>query len=579
MPPSARFRFAVVAIIVPTAVGCRTVAGDPGAGTSPTAQSADALVDQLNDGAAAGRSHGLLALTRVLGRRAKPATAMEPALASLLRAHLERLLSDADEGVRWRAAYALSEIEIPGRLPLLRKAAGSPDARAQLFALRGLGRLLPAVDDPDDAPPSAGPSLADFMPAVASANPHVAAAALAQLAKLRDPEAIPALVEAAGRRRAASDHHVRLAAAEALTELGARAGPAGLVALHFGLEDPSPRVKAAALTGLVKLNPEGMLPTLRAWSSAEDVYQRLAVPGAAALGGEVGGALLLELAVLAERRVAAVALEALIEMGEGRPPSREVALAASARKDLALRDAALRLLAKVGEPADLDAIRGVFGESPGTENVELRVTAVRAAAELAGKRAMPFLRQAVGDDSAAVAKAAAGEIEGLSGDGAEAPSTGPAPPLARADVPVSAPENPRVVLHTDKGDVELELLPGKAPRHVESFLRLARSGFYNGLTFHRIVTGFVAQGLDPRGDGWGTGGVHLKDELNAVPYLTGAVGMPNAGPDTGGCQIFITHVPTPHLDGRYTLFGRVEGGMAVVDALDLGDRVRAVTIR
>ena len=131
--------------------------------------------------------------------------------------------------------------------------------------------------------------------------------------------------------------------------------------------------------------------------------------------------------------------------------------------------------------------------------------------------------------------------------------------------------NPLVVLRTNRGPLTLELLREQAPLHVASFLRLASEGTYTGLRFHRIVTGFVAQGLDPRGDGWGTGGVFLRDEINPVPYRTGAVGMPNAGPDTGGCQLFITHVPTPHLDGGYTVFAQVVEGFEVLDSLDLGD--------
>ena len=86
----------------------------------------------------------------------------------------------------------------------------------------------------------------------------------------------------------------------------------------------------------------------------------------------------------------------------------------------------------------------------------------------------------------------------------------------------------------------------------------------------------MVQGLDPRGDGWGTGGVFLRDEINPMLYGRGAIGMPNAGPDSGGCQIFITHVPTPHLDGNYTVFGQVVAGMDVVDALDVGDVCRRV---
>jgi cyclophilin family peptidyl-prolyl cis-trans isomerase len=102
-------------------------------------------------------------------------------------------------------------------------------------------------------------------------------------------------------------------------------------------------------------------------------------------------------------------------------------------------------------------------------------------------------------------------------------------------------------------------------------LARVRAGKCDGLPIHRVVSGFVVQGLDPRGDGWGTGGVFLRDEIGRTPYLRGTLGMPNAGPDSGGCQFFLTLEPTPHLDGRYTVFGRVVSGMDVVDSLDVGD--------
>ena len=129
----------------------------------------------------------------------------------------------------------------------------------------------------------------------------------------------------------------------------------------------------------------------------------------------------------------------------------------------------------------------------------------------------------------------------------------------------------------DRGSVLVVLDRVEAPRHVASFLELARARFYDGLDLHRVVPGFVVQGLDPRGDGWGTGGRRLPDEVNPSPYLTGTLGMPNAGePHTGGCQVFFTHLPTPHLDGGYTVFGRVLDGLDVVQRLEIGDRVRRV---
>jgi cyclophilin family peptidyl-prolyl cis-trans isomerase len=136
---------------------------------------------------------------------------------------------------------------------------------------------------------------------------------------------------------------------------------------------------------------------------------------------------------------------------------------------------------------------------------------------------------------------------------------------------------PRVILETSRGEVLLELDRLAAPRHVENFLELAEKGFYDGLDIHRVVPNFVVQGLDPRRDGWGVGGRRVPDEFGPDAYLTGSLGMPHAGsPQSGGCQIFITHLPTPHLDGAYTHFGRVVDGMDVVESLEIGDVIESV---
>jgi len=124
----------------------------------------------------------------------------------------------------------------------------------------------------------------------------------------------------------------------------------------------------------------------------------------------------------------------------------------------------------------------------------------------------------------------------------------------------------------------MELYLRDAPEHVSSIVHLARSGFYDGLLFHRVVPAFVVQGGDPRTDGWGDNGRSLPHEINPHPYLRGSVGMPTAGPDTGGCQFFIDHLPTPHLDGKYTVFGRVILGMEVVDQVQVGDRIIEATV-
>ncbi|MGE0131988.1 MAG: HEAT repeat domain-containing protein [Blastocatellales bacterium] len=133
-------------------------------------------------------------------------------------------------------------------------------------------------------------------------------------------------------------------------------------------------------------------------------------------------------------------------------------------------------------------------------------------------------------------------------------------------------------IHTDKGQVKLELFPQDAPITVDSFITLARKGFFNDLTFHRVVPNFVIQGGDPRGDGEGGPGYQIRCEINTRPYRRGAVGMALSGKDTGGSQFFITHSPQPHLDGGYTVFGQVTSGMDVVDRIARGDVIRKVVV-
>src|SRR4029434_8376606 len=127
--------------------------------------------------------------------------------------------------------------------------------------------------------------------------------------------------------------------------------------------------------------------------------------------------------------------------------------------------------------------------------------------------------------------------------------------------------------------VELELTVLDAPLTVSNFIALARKGFFNNIQIHRVVSDFVIQDGDPRGDGEGGPGFTIRDELSQRPYLRGAVGMAlDPWPDTGGSQFFITVSPQPHLDAKYTVFGRVVAGMDVVDQIQQGDVIQRVRV-
>ena len=137
----------------------------------------------------------------------------------------------------------------------------------------------------------------------------------------------------------------------------------------------------------------------------------------------------------------------------------------------------------------------------------------------------------------------------------------------------------KAILTTEKGAFTIELTPEDAPLTVDNFIKLAKSGYFNGLQVHRVVPNFVMQDGDPRGDGNGGPGWSIRCELNMLPYERGAVGMALSGKDTGGSQWFVTHSPQPHLDGGYTVFGSVnESDMKIVDKIVRGDKILSVKI-
>ena len=137
-----------------------------------------------------------------------------------------------------------------------------------------------------------------------------------------------------------------------------------------------------------------------------------------------------------------------------------------------------------------------------------------------------------------------------------------------------------VTIATNRGSIELELYPQHAPQTVNNFVFLAGQGFYDGVTFHRVIANFMIQGGDPTGSGRGGPGYRFADECHGNPlkHERCVISMANAGPNTNGSQFFITHLATPHLDGRHTVFGKVTSGEDVVDAIQQGDTMISVSV-
>jgi|GEM_PF-1765778 len=208
-----------------------------------------------------------------------------------------------------------------------------------------------------------------------------------------------------------------------------------------------------------------------------------------------------------------------------------------------------------------------------------------ALGDLRSQKAIEILERHTTDPQAAVNWAANGALEKIGTIEKRMGRRQMVPPPAEffetesVDVRLAEPSKvTRAVLHTTKGPIVIKLFQKTARETVKNFARLAARKYYDGLIFHRVVPGFVVQTGDPKGNGWGGPGSSIKCEVNPIPYQRGTVGMALSSKDTGGSQFFITHAAHPHLDGTYTVFGKVTEGMPVVDAVTVGDRILRVEL-
>jgi len=241
------------------------------------------------------------------------------------------------------------------------------------------------------------------------------------------------------------------------------------------------------------------------------------------------------------------------------------------------------------DPAISTMVAGKFGQSKDRSSVEPLIKAYQkfsaprdiepmvailtALDSIGDPRATNLLQQELGNPFPPIQKAAGHALENITGNPLKLPMV-KKEPLTKFDFVLEKyHQNPVVRFTTTKGIFEVELYPAKAPITVANFLTLVKSGFYNNLYFHRVVPGFVIQGGDPRGDGWGGPGYAIPCEYNDIFYTRGIVGMAHAGKDTGGSQFFITQAPQPHLNGKHTAFGKVIRGMEAVDTIEIYDQI------
>jgi cyclophilin family peptidyl-prolyl cis-trans isomerase len=469
------------------------------------------------------------------------------------------LAHEPDAEARWRAVYAawrlLRErarrderpVAVPPDQAAALLAAAGPDRpfAERVFALRALGH----VDGKRGA-------VEDFL---TDPDPRLVIEALAATATPFD--------EGVARRAAALAKHddplVRAAAVEHVAAGGAGAAPLLLELLEpLAAKDPElhGRVRVALAAAGQESEPlaEGSDALLEEtlWRVAAELPARIPEAAPRTVRGQVAAAE----ACGKEKLPAERALPLLLELLQS--------------PDFTVRSTAVASLGARGARERAGAIVAAARASRGAAFLDVRVEAANALAALGV--ADPWLTEATGDPDAPVRAAARAALEKL---GRPVPPATPAgfrlDGRDAAGIREAARElrGARLVLETTKGTIVARLHPDDAPAHCVSLATLAGRGFYDGLTWHRVVNDFVIQGGCPRGDGWGGPGYALPDEIGQRPYVRGTVGMPKGPDDTGGCQIFITHIATPHLDGRYTVFAQVVEGFDVVDRIRVGDRI------
>ncbi|MCC7011307.1 MAG: peptidylprolyl isomerase [Planctomycetes bacterium] len=462
----------------------------------------------------------------------------------------------------------------------------APDAEQRLFAVRGL-KLL--AKDPR--------MLGHLWRASTDGDVRIATEAVLGLGACDDAGSMLYIARASKH----SSAHVRRAAWESAAAAGARdqanarhlsaAGMplSGTIGSSAPPSEPSSWVRGAMVEAELRLaapRPGAASMIDSTLELLDTAYRKLsreerigAVRGIAALDEERAVPRLLECIRDPELAVGETALEMLGKFPT--PRVREALRQVTGFGDNGLRLAAVLALQELPDEGDLPALERCYDSSSGDGSSEIRFNVLRSAGKIGGDAALGLLMKGLLDPSAFVRRVAREELAAIDAQAAQQ-ALALALGAERALEPLELPDyaaSPLVDVLTTKGKLRFELLPDEAPVHVASFLELAARDHYDGTLWHRVVSDFVVQGGDYRGDGNGGGtwkgqDRSLRHEIGPRKYVRGSLGMPrNEDVDSGGSQIFVTHRATPHLDGRYTIFGELREGFEVLDALEVGDRI------
>jgi len=467
----------------------------------------------------------------------------------------------------WAATWAAQRVASPPLRAVFQAAAGSDDPVSRALAARGLGALKDAAD------------VERLDRLTRDADENVVVSALRALAALGNAAAVAPVASALG----AKSPTVQVEALRALVSLPPDPALRARVLPFVG--HTLPWIRSAALPVLARLDREGFTLVLSGLDPDPEWTVRAGLATALGeVGDEASVSLLFGLLKDEDVRVLPSALKAL-RRARGEDAAETLRQHLS-HPDFVVRAAAAEELATLATPGQTPALAAAYQRSLADVDLDARMALIGALAAQKDELARSTLQEAAQRDPARVVRARAAQALGEPGGRTAPPGEETVhPPLdyreameAHDPRPGRPVFTPRAILYTSRGRIELHLDVIETPLTTASFVGLARRGFYDGLSFHRVVPGFVAQAGDPRGDGNGGPGYTLRCEIGQTPYGRGVVGMALSGKDTGGSQFFIALQPAPQLDGGYTAFGRVASGMDVADQLRPGDVIERVEI-
>ena len=339
-------------------------------------------------------------------------------------------------------------------------------------------------------------------------------------------------------------------------------------------------LRAAALGALAETAPDSLMLVLSGLGRDPDWRVRVALAQALKHAEPALATLrLIGMLMDDDRRVVSSVLSALVDVDA--PDIRTTLIRHLAHEDVVVRKTAARFLGGLGSPAAVERLGEAYRAATEDPSYLARAAIVDALGQVGGLSAKRILTAALEDRDWAVRVRAAQVLSRVVPDRDHAATIRPAPlrSLDYGATHLAEPTvSPHVYIETERGTIQVELAVLEAPLTTENFVTLARSGYYDGLTFHRVVKNYVVQAGDPRGDGEGGPGYTIRDEISQLPFLRGTLGMALDWQDTAGSQFFITQSPQPQLDGRYTVFGYVLDGMDVVDRLEEGDLINRVLV-